>query len=64
MPVARQRDLGNQIYAHHWIYNPVPLKVRECSLVDETWVVCSMILGLERLPLPSVQCLKVFDFSL
>ena len=59
MPVATQQDLGNQIYAHHWMYNPIPRKVRGCSLVDGTWVTCSMKAGLEHLPLPNVQRLNV-----
>jgi len=63
MPVVPQQDLGNQMYAHHWIYNPFPRKVRRCSLVDGTWVMCSMMAGLEHLPSSNVQRLNVSGFS-
>jgi hypothetical protein len=58
MLVATQQDFYIQTYARHSIYNPIPRKVRECSLVDETWVMCSKTAGLEYLPFPNVQCLK------
>jgi hypothetical protein len=66
MPVATQQDSGNQIYAHQWIYNPIPRKVRGCSFVDGTQVMCSMMAGLEHdehLLLPSVQHLNISGFS-
>jgi hypothetical protein len=62
MLVATQQDLYIQKYAHHWIYNLVLRKVRECSLVDGTWIMCSMTAVLEYLPLPSVHRLDLFKF--
>lgn len=36
MPVATPQDLCTQKYVRHWIYNLIPPKARERSLVDET----------------------------
>ena len=55
MPVAAQQDLCTQKYVRRWIYNPIPRKARERSLVDETWVRCSMTAALGYLPSLSVQ---------
>jgi hypothetical protein len=63
MLAVTQQDLGNQIYAHHWIYNPILRKVHGCSLDDGTWVMCSMTAGLEHLSLPNDQRLNVSGFS-
>ena len=59
MLVATRQDFCIQKYDHRWIYNPVLQKVRECSLVDETRVMCSMTAGLEYLLLLSVQSLNL-----
>jgi hypothetical protein len=50
MPVATQQDLCTQKYVRHWICSPIPRKARERSLVDETWVRCSMTAALGYLP--------------
>jgi hypothetical protein len=55
MPVATRQDLCTEKRVHHWIYNPVPRKARERSLVDGTWVMYNMTAALGYLPLPSVQ---------
>ncbi len=55
MLVATKQDDRIQKHAHLQIYDPVPRKVHEYSLVDGTWVVCNMKVGLENLPLPNAQ---------
>jgi hypothetical protein len=63
MFVATQKDECIQKHAHLQIYNPVHRKVRKRSLVGGTRVMCSMMAGLDHLPLPSVQRLNISGFS-
>ena len=63
MFVATQNDECIQKYAHLQIYILVPREVRVRSLVGGTRVMCSMMVGLEYLPLPSVQRLNISGFS-
>lgn len=63
MIVVTHEDECIQKHAHLQIYDPVLRGVRERSWVGGTWLVCSMMAGLEHLPLPNVQRLNISGFS-
>ena len=63
MIVVTHEDECIQKHAHLQIYDPVLRGVRGRSWVGGTWVVCSMMAGLEDLQLPNVLRLHISGFS-